>query len=244
MATHNVYGRLGPAAARRCLGALLEEDPDLVALQEWGPRRVRLLGETGGVRLLPGLRLLNRAGPYTWISPLVGGCVVGARSERFELVTARQRVLSSPGRAERPDYWGFEEPRIATVTRWRDRETGHVVTLISYHLAAGVQAHDRYRPERPRLVARHRQEAARLTELVEERLAAGDATYAAGDSNLHGFELPGLASAWAGRADVAGTHGPRRRIDDIFAPQPADEVALLETESDHRAVIARWRGGR
>ena len=42
-----------------------------------------------------------------------------------------------------------------------------------------------------------------------------------------------------GREGDLGTYGPRRKIDDVHGPGSADEVTLLTTASDHRAVVAR-----
>ena len=57
-----------------------------------------------------------------------------------------------------------------------------------------------------------------------------------GDSNLHGFTLPGLRSAWDGRAG-GGTLGPGRRVDDVLSTGEVLDVRLVETGSDHLAVV-------
>jgi hypothetical protein len=71
-------------------------------------------------------------------------------------------------------------------------------------------------------------------------MADGHATYACGDSNFHGFRMPGLVSAWEGRADAGGTYGPDRRIDDVFAPTASVDVVTVATPSDHLAVVATY----
>src|SRR3954451_7285008 len=65
--------------------------------------------------------------------------------------------------------------------------------------------------------------------------------YAMGDSNFDGLRLPGLTSAWEGRESDPGTLGPRRKIDDVFGPGPADSVRLLTSASDHKAVVVARR---
>ena len=51
VATANVLRTLGDGDAAAALGAVLDHGPDLVGLQEWGPRRRRLLR---GTRRTPG----------------------------------------------------------------------------------------------------------------------------------------------------------------------------------------------
>jgi len=76
--------------------------------------------------------------------------------------------------------------------------------------------------------------------LVAEQQRLGRAVHAGGDSNLHGFRLAGLTSAWDG-ADLQGLGGTlgRRRVDDVHGPGPAREVRLVTTASDHRALVVR-----
>lgn len=243
VASANVLCTLGADAARESLRAVLDQRPDLVGLQEWTASRRRLLGETGPVRTVwPGRRVrggsIDGAG-YLWLAPAAGGCPVGLLAERFALVEGWTRVLGGVGRSDRAARpVPLLPPRVATVVVARDRLLDRTVALVDYHLTPGVQARGRYRDDRPLLVARHREEVRRLGRLVEELLAAGHATYAVGDSNLHGLRLPGLTSAWEGREDGPGTFG-HRQIDDVHGPSRAVEVTLLETPSDHRALLVR-----
>jgi hypothetical protein len=109
---------------------------------------------------------------------------------------------------------------------------------VNYHLSPGVQALGRYREDRPALVARHRKEVRRLQDVVAAQLALGHDVYAMGDSNVDGFRLPGLTSAWEGRDDGPGTLGPRRRVDDVHSGRGrATSVTLLASDSDHKAVV-------
>jgi hypothetical protein len=244
VATANVLYQLGNHEAREALAAVLETAPDLVGLQEWQLTRYRLLRETGSVQLTPRLGPAHRrptkppATGYHWVAPLLGGCAVGARAGRFELVECRSRTLSGPGRAERPDHWlNLEPPRIATVATYHDNDRDRTVCLVDYHLAPGVQARGRYRDDRPVLGARHRREVRNLQAIVDEQLTAGHVVYAVGDSNFDGLRLSGITSAWQGREDAPGTLGSRRKIDDVHGPGPASSVQLLTSASDHKALI-------
>jgi hypothetical protein len=246
VATANVLYTLGPGDARTALADILALRPDLVGLQEWYPSRTCLLRETGRVELVPnlGVRLDRRggagAGDYRWIMPLIGGCVVGARADRYVLRSSGTRLLSGPGRGDRDHrFMGLEPARLATVAVYLDRHVDRTVALVGYHLVSGVQARGRYRADRPALVERHRREVHRLELLVAELLAAGHAVHAVGDSNFDGLRLPGLTSAWEGREDAPGTLGPHRKVDDVHGPGPAELVTTLTTPSDHQAIVVR-----
>jgi hypothetical protein len=256
VATANVLRSLDDRDASEALLGLLEHEPDLVGLQEWGLSRHRLLRRTGGVRtvvpgLATGLRTGRGPGGYTWVVPLAGGCAVGARVERFDLVACRTRLLGYVGRSDpgaRP--LPLAPPRVATVVVLRDRRPDgsdrpdrphrpdRVVSVVCYHLTPGVQARGTYREDRPLLAARHQREVRDLDRLVTEEVRRGHTVYAVGDSNFDGLRLTGLTSAWHGREDGPGTLGPRRKIDDVHGPGPADAVTLLVNASDHTAVIA------
>jgi len=122
VATANILCTLGSSDARASLQAVLAAEPDLVGLQEWGASRYRLLRETGRVGPVPQKgnghedKGLGAASEYLWNAPLVGGCAVGARADRFTLLECRPRLLSPVQHADRPDRWlGVEPPRVATV---------------------------------------------------------------------------------------------------------------------------------
>jgi hypothetical protein len=245
VATANVRCTLAPAEARLALREVLASGPDLVGLQEWSPRRWSLLRETGRLGMVPHVGAApgaagSRGSGYLWSAPLLGGCVVGARAERYELLRCRARLLSRPGRADRGRQpLGLEPGRLATAAVYRDRRSGRTVALVAYHLVSGVQVAGAYRPDRPRLVDRHRREVDRLEGLVGELLEEGHVVHAVGDSNVDGFRLPGLTSAWEGRPDAPGTLGPRRHVDDVHGPGPAAWVVPVRTPSDHAALLVR-----
>jgi hypothetical protein len=246
LATANVLYTLASDDARRALGDVLALKPDLVGLQEWYPSRARLLRETGRVGLVPSLGAWRGrhdrggSGDYFWNLPLLGGCAVGARADRFELRSCRTRLLSGPGRADRINrFLGLEPPRLATFTVYLDRHLDQTVALVNYHLVPGVQGRGTYRPDRPALVERHRREVRRLEALVAELLAAGHVVHAVGDSNFDGMRLPGLTSAWEGRETASGTLGPYRKVDDVHGPGRAEQVTPLATPSDHLALVVQ-----
>ncbi|MET3960757.1 hypothetical protein ABIE44_000691 [Marmoricola sp. OAE513] len=242
VASANVLFKLAASAAEETLTTVLATEPDLVGLQEWYVSRAGLLRRTGDVTLVPSfgvLRLPARTPRYHWVATLGAGCVVGARSDRFDLLEGRSLLLSGLGRSERVDHpFNAEPPRIAAVGIFRDRATERTTAMISYHLVAGAQRGKSYDAGKPTLVARHLQEVSRLGALVAELQHAGHDVYATGDSNFDGFRLAGLTSSWDGREDQPGTIGRgKRKIDDVLGPGPATEVVLLRTPSDHRALM-------
>ena len=98
VATANINQHLDRRQAGLALDVVLAHEPDLVGLQEWYPHR---RGE-----------LRRHASTYAWHSPVLGGCVVGARTDRYSLVSTGQRLLSPPGRADRGERpLGVEPPR-------------------------------------------------------------------------------------------------------------------------------------
>jgi hypothetical protein len=247
VATANVLRTLPREAARRALRDILALEPDLVGLQEWGVSRHRLLRETGSVRV-PGGLVTGRGssaqpGRYTWVSspPLLGGCPIGARSDRYQLLDTHLEVVGRLGRVDRnAGPPPVAVPRIVTLAVFRDVRRDRVVSVVNYHLTPRVQARGRYREDRPLLVARHRAEVRRLDRLVGEQLSLGRVVYALGDSNFDGMRLDGLTSAWDGRDDETGTLvASRRKIDDVHGPGRATSVVLLTNDSDHRAVVVR-----
>jgi hypothetical protein len=243
--TANVLCTLRAGDAVDALRGILDLEPDLVGLQEWRTRRLRLLRGTGPGRVIaPGLPAPVRTvvGPsgYLWVTSLLGDCVVGARSDRYELLSARSPVLGWFGRSDRGARpLPVLAPRFATVAVYRDRRLGRDMSVVCYHLAPGVQARGAYRSDRPLLVARHRSEVARLNRVVAAELALGRTVYEVGDSNFVGLRVDGLTSAWDGREDEPGTFGPHRKIDDVHGPGAAVAVSLLSSASDHKTVLAR-----
>jgi len=248
VASANILYKLPQADAGEALTQVLAHEPDLVGLQEWYVSRLLLLRRFGDVRVVPsplpflgaGLRRGRHESAYHWISAVPGGNVVGARVERFELLSSRVVFVSGMWRADRPDrYLQIEPPRVVTIGVYRDRFVDRTVAMMSYHLAPGVESRAAYRSDRPRLVGRHRTEVRRLERLIAAYQHAGHVVYAVGDSNFDSLRLAGLTSAWEGRESDPGTIGKRtRKLDDVQGPGPATEVRLVTTPSDHRAVVA------
>jgi hypothetical protein len=240
VATGNVQVRLPRSEAMACLDPLLDAGVDIVVLQEWSPARSLLLRDSGSVRFTPGPIRIPGATSYSWIQT-IGDSTVGLRSERLGFEGARPLLLSGFTRGESPTRpLGIEPAQFGLVVRCRERESGIPVSVIGYHLVAGVESAGKLRTDRPRLVARHRREVGRVQAAVAAEQAAGRIVYAAGDANVVGLRLRGLTSVWADQPAGEGTCGGRR-IDDIFAPGPATSVTLLENPSDHRAILAAYQ---
>lgn len=240
VASANVQQDLPQPVAREAVDAVLDAGPDLVGLQEWRPDRFWLLRTWGDVRLAPGLPAVpGRRRAYHWVTTPFG-CVVGARADRFTPISARWVLLNGVAPVASPYRpAGVEPPRMLALGTYRDRATSRAVTIGCYHLVPGVQAGRRYRRDQPRLVDLHRREHARLQRAIDDSQARGEVVYAVGDSNFDGFALRGMTSCWVGHEDAPGTFGPgRMRIDDVWGPGPATDVRLIETASDHRAVLA------
>jgi hypothetical protein len=228
VATANIRDGLPRREARAALRLVADEDPDLIALQEWSLLRRRLLREVA-----PG---------YEWHTPVVGGCPVGVRRDRFEILHRGTRPLSWPGaEALSPRRWSLVPGRVAGVVVCGDLASGRVVAMVSFHLVPGVQRDGDYRRDRRFLVSRHGHESTRLENLIAELTGDGHLVCAAGDTNFHGFLLPGLVSCWSGH-EAPGTLGTRL-VDTVFWHTAADSVKLVEIPSDHRAVIATVRLG-
>ena len=228
VATANIRDGLPRREAGTALRLVADQDPDLIALQEWSLLRRGLLRQSA-----PG---------YEWHTPLVGGCPVGVRRERFEVLRRGTRALSWPGLVSpSPRRWSVVPGRAAGVVVCRDRAGGGVVAMVSFHLVPGVQAGGVYRRDRESLAGRHRRESERLEHLVADLGNGAHRVCAAGDTNFHGLQLAGLVSCWSGHR-APGTLGTRL-VDTVFWPTAADSVTLVETPSDHRAVIATVRVG-
>jgi hypothetical protein len=244
VASANILYKLPSSGARAALEQVLADQPDLVGLQEWYVSRLQLLRTFGDVTVVPalgtGLLRRPRDPAYHWVSAVGGGNVVGARADRFDLVSSRVVFLSRLGRSDRPDrFLRTEPPREVTIGVFRDREVDRTVAMFSYHLAPGVEVGAAYHPDRPILRARHEAEVRRLERLVAEHQAAGHVVYAVGDSNFDSLRLAGLTSAWEGREHRPGTIGTgTRKLDDVHGPGRPTRVTLLTTPSDHRAVVA------
>lgn len=245
--TANILDTLDFRQARTALQQVLDEEPDLVGLQEWYPTRLGVLRETGTIKTVPDLKLglplsLPRRRPpkMRWVASLLCGNVVGARADRYHLVESRHVLLSGFARSDRPDRTLSTEPlRLVTIGVYADKRIDRTIALMCYHLTPGVERGGAYIEDRPLLKARHLQEIARLEALIAEYQRAGHLVYAVGDSNFDRLRLAGLTSSWEGREDGPATLGSRKRkVDDVQGPGPATDVSLLETPSDHRAVVA------
>jgi hypothetical protein len=67
VATANILDRLDARRAAEALASVLEHEPDVVGLQEWGITR---------------RSILRRHVAYDWVAPPYGGNAVGVRRDR------------------------------------------------------------------------------------------------------------------------------------------------------------------
>lgn len=225
-ATANVKATLSNDAAEGAVLAVLEEADsygglDLLGLCEWYRRRRPVERR---LEALTSLRF-HRA---------PGGTPVARDRVRFEHVATRPVFLAGLGRVDKsPGRRRILGPNIATLVILRDRVTRDEWAVIVYHLTAEVEHDQRdrngdgYRDDRPLRVRRHKAERRRLNRVVRRQLRRHGANgkrrkvRALGDSNLDRMTIPGLVSAWVGNGDQPGTHGGRRKIDDVQAGGPA-----------------------
>jgi hypothetical protein len=253
--TQNVWVNAPLGVADAVLRRLLDQEPDIVALQEWPGGRNPLLEATGTFERVPtarrALRRRKRWEPgqgVVWSRPVLGPTgPIGLRADRYELLSCKAVTLTDSRRV-RPTP---RHPRAtlpanrATVVLAHDHEHDEDVVVLGYHLWSGVQVGGHYsqRPGDRVRVDGHRDQVAALGRLIREHLDRDRVVYALGDSNFHGLKLPGLVSAWDGRENQPrGTHrGSRRKIDDVFGPGRAGQVELVDHPDrriDHQGVLA------
>lgn len=226
LATANIFKGMPPDKARLAIETVLIHRPDVLALQEVGRGRGRILRDLDG---------------YSFARPVDGGAPI-VYGPRFSLVRCRAVVLARrefvghmPGRKSRLPA------TVATLAVLHDEATGHDAAVIDFHLTAEVQYAGRYRRDLAhRLrVRRHKRERRRLRALIVEQRSKGRDVYALGDGNYDGLTLPPLTSCWEGRR-AEGTLG-NRAVDAIYAETRPTAVRTVVTGSDHRAVVANYK---
>lgn len=223
LTTANVLSSLDRSDAAECLGVVLEGKPDIVALQEWRLTRAGVLR--------------RQRQTMSWITSVPGDCVIGLCSARFKVIATRQVALGGLGLADhRSRALNLLPPRWVSVVEAMDGATNQRVGVVSFHLVPGTQRSGGYREDRPRNAQRHQQEVRRLRAVTTGLVERCDTVWAAGDSNFHGLALAPLTSAWSGRPGAEGTLGSYRRIDDVFSTEPAIDLRLLRSHSDHAFV--------
>lgn len=241
--------RIGPQAAERGLVKVLAtgNGVDLIGLQEWagGPRNaiLRRRGVTLFVGAKPRLDLKLPAAGYTWVRPVLGGPWVGAKGPRFRPLFVRSKTLAPAGRLERvPGFRSLLGASKVTVAGFHDLALARTVVVINGHLTRHVEKGGHYRSGLPKTVARHRREVAALNRVIRYHRNRGRIVYVTIDGNYDGLDLDGVVECWEGhpRSETGGTLGSRRP-EVIAGPTRARDVYVVETASDHDAVVAVYR---
>lgn len=223
LASHNVKVDLPDPDAARAVRLVLQRSPDILGLQEWGRDRRSVLRKFGTVVMFPRLRRLFANYPdagYVFVYPL-GGQPVGFDASRFEVLHVRRVKLSAKRPGVRPTY--------GTRVKFRKRG-GKTQAVLNVH---PVAHHDR-----PQNALAHLEAVESIREWVESW--HGFDRYVMGDMNSRHVALPPLVSCWDGRRDLpTGPHGGA--IDHIYGPRGFESVEVIDTPSDHHAVVADTR---
>lgn len=226
-ATANILNTLTNDEVRDRL-VFLTGSSDILALQEWPRRRDRLT---------------RRHKRWTFVRPLLGGGPIGVRNSLGEQVlTVRAKRLHGPGRVD-----VVQGRRTHLPTTWATRvksrrADGSTVVRYNVHLTAGVQyGRDGYRKDRPRRVARHKAERAKLQRLVNRDLDRGYAVEVYGDVNYDRMEIVHLRSWWPVVPESQRRTLGNRAIDGIWTAHKPDSVSFLPplVPGEHRHVITR-----
>jgi hypothetical protein len=214
---------------------VLAERPRYLALQEVGPDRnnvLRAVAAEYGYRMVRGK----------------GGPPILYDAHGTEVIRDRTLTLS------RASFVGYLPGRKSTLpaskateVHFEDDELGDVV-VIDAHLDAEVQVAGNYRTDKAHLprVRRHKRQCRRLRRRGRHHIAKGRMVYICLDGNFDRLRLLPLVSCWAGRKSVGTLQGPQgnwseRAVDIVFAETEADAVSVVETGSDHRAVVCTYR---
>lgn len=208
-------------AAGRTIAEVIARRPAIAGFQETGRSRREVLGRFGQVVVFPRLAQVWRKPPTVgniFVYPL-GGQPVMVDAAKLVLVSVRQVQLSQRRPGVRPTY-GTE----LVATRRRDGET---VAVLNVHPVAHL--------ERPENKAAH-------VEAIDNVVDWADdwdryRRYVLGDFNQQHVEIPDLVSCWDGRRDQATGPGGGTP-DHIFGPNGFEDVEVINTDSDHHAVVA------
>lgn len=229
VATANILVTLGRADARGCLAKVIAEDPDIIAVQEWGKNRQSILDSFKDYANTRGPR---GGGPVLW------------KKDRFRLLRVSSKMLAPeqnvgvlPGRKTTlPPSWMTEAHLL-------DLKTGEHLVVLNFHLTANVDiGPGRYRVAAiySRRVRRHMRERRILTKRVAKHKQADRKPYPMGDTNYHRMVIRGVYAWWKGWKEAPGTFG-NRTIDGIYGPgKPKGHAKAITTKSDHRAVVAKF----
>lgn len=225
--TANIRDTLPADKAERSLRKVLAAKPTMLTLPEWTSRR------------RPILEAIRREGDYRWARPEGGGAPL-VYDARFTLRSARTVKISPLAFVGRlPGRKSTLPPSLASVYVLED-EDGDEYACIGFHFTAEVQKGKGYRRtlSHARRVARHKLERYRVGRIASRQRKKGRRPFPAGDTNFEGMEIDGLKSCWDGRRSP-GTLG-NRTVDVVYGDRRATDVDVIETDSDHDAVIAEY----
>lgn len=224
LASHNILVSLPDPRAAAAVRRVLQTGPDIIGLQEWGRSRRSVLKRFGTVVMFPRLRRLWFDYPdagYVFCYPL-GGQPVGVNASEYEVLVVRRKRLSGRRPGVRPTF--------GTEVQFRKRGGGPTQAVLNVH---PVAHHDR-----PQNAAAHLEAVESIRAWVEDW--HGFDKYVMGDMNSRHVALPPLVSCWDGRKALpTGPHGGA--IDHIYGPRGFSAVEVVDTPSDHHAVIADAR---
>lgn len=223
LVTANILKTLPDKQATEALAIVLGKRPQIVALQEWGSGRGKILRGAGSFTRLPRVRrrMLSPVDGYAFAAPVTGGPPIGVDATWGEILLVRSIGLAEKRLADRATK-GVE----AVI---REHATGQIHAVLNIHLLAH---HDR--PEQLRA----------WNEGVGSVQAwakswTGYPRWVLGDVNRHLLDLPPLVSCWHRHpAEKTGPHGGT--IDGVWGNEAADDVRAFRTGSDHAGVVADY----
>jgi hypothetical protein len=234
LAYANVFDGLSHADAKIAFDEVRASEAQLVGLGEWGPGRQDILDADEA---------------FTWVKPGPACPPVGADKARYVSVTAHMRLIAKGRAVDRKPNGQPSRTHLgdlyATVSVWQERPTGDLVTVVNAHLPSASSKAGIWRRIAGALSPRARmaREAKReVRAIVKRHWAFGRRVYVVGDMNIHNMQLRPLVSCWEGRTLRPTLN--RSTYDMVLAQQPAADVRLIKTPSDHKAVVATYPKGK
>lgn len=224
--TLNVKRTLNQRQCRSVLARALDQNPTVLALQEW-PAGLGPLKNAGTVIKHPWAR--RRAGrdyPATgivWaVAPRAGGLPVGVRAKWAELRSVKRITLVPGTRTTRAT--------LAAESIWR-RPNGTEQAILDAHLLVPKRS--------PANRQAHQQGTDAIRGWVRGHHAAGRKCIVLLDANEHLFNIPELRSCWEGHPDLPTGPGGLT-IDIVLRERRADDVDVFVNLSDHNGVTATY----
>lgn len=224
IATHNIKVDLPDHTAAAAVRLVLQRNPDVFGLQEWGRSRRDTLKRFGTVVMYPRLRRLFLGYPaagYVFIYP-IGGQPIGVEASLYQVASVRRVLLSKKREGVRAAY-GTE------VILW-PRAGGRTIAVLNLHLLAH---HDD-----PDNLAAWEEGVKAVNEWIES--CHGHRIYVMGDFNHAAVPLDGLKSCCSDKP-VPTFKG--RSIDHVYGPR-GFTAETVHTPSDHDALVVTEKESR